>query len=60
MKQLVLVLAVALGAAPNAGCAHKQLTNRQVANGAITAAAIAGIVLVLLRCDDSRSDCTGR
>ena len=55
MQRLALVLALAQ---PAAGCAGKQLTNRQVALGAISAAAVIGIIVLLsLQCNDLTSEC---
>jgi hypothetical protein len=55
MKRLALVVALAHG---SAGCAHKQLTNRQVATGAIAAVAVVGLIVLLsLQCDELTSQC---
>ena len=57
MKRIALpaVLALALG---SAGCAHKQLTNRQVALGAVGIAAIVLLVVVMsTQCDNDFEDC---
>ncbi len=55
MKPLLLIFALALG---SAGCAHQQLTNRQIAYGVIGAAAVTLIVVMLVtQCDDTGDDC---
>lgn len=55
MKRLALVVALA---SASAGCAHKQLTNRQVAVGAVAAVAVIGLIVLLsLQCDELTSDC---
>lgn len=55
MKPLLLTLALALG---SSGCAHQQLTNRQVTYGVIGAAAVTLIVVMLVtQCDDTGDDC---
>jgi methionine-rich copper-binding protein CopC len=55
MKRLALVLALANGAT---GCAHQQLTNRQVAAGAVTAAAVITLILLLsVQCNELTMQC---
>jgi methionine-rich copper-binding protein CopC len=55
MKRLALVLALAHG---TAGCAHQQLTNRQVAAGAVTAAAVITLTLLLsVQCNELTMQC---
>jgi hypothetical protein len=55
MKRLALVVALATA---SAGCAHKQLTNRQVAVGVVAGVAVVGLVVLLaLQCNDLTTDC---
>lgn len=54
MKRLALVAVLA----SSTGCAHKQLTNRQVALGVVSAAAVVGLVVLLaLQCNELTMDC---
>jgi hypothetical protein len=55
MKRTALVLALALG---TSGCAHKQLTNKQVAVGVVSVAAVVGLVILLsIQCNDLTEQC---
>lgn len=56
MRSSILILVLAFGWS---GCAHYQLTNRQVAVGVVGAAAVTLIVFMLVtQCDDSDpNDC---
>jgi hypothetical protein len=52
---LALALALAHG---SAGCAHQQLTNADVALGAVVVAAVVGLMMLpSVPCDELRSDC---
>lgn len=50
MKPTALALALALSPT---GCAHQQLSNRQVAYGAVIAVVVVGLIVVMSRyCDE--------
>jgi hypothetical protein len=56
-KQARVALALAL-AHGGAGCAHRQLTNADVALGAVITVLVVGtVVLPSVRCDELRMDC---
>ena len=63
MRPVALALALALS---SAGCSHNknsshQLTNRQIAIGLVSVAAVVGFVVLLsLQCNELTEDCSHR